>query len=58
MGNPPRASAGLGVPRLLGDAVATADAGLCGGAHRRAVFRYEQRLRSMTSSAKRTRGTR
>jgi hypothetical protein len=55
MGNPPRAPAASG---LLGDAVAMAEAGLCGGARRCAAFRPEQGLRSTTYSAKRTRGTR
>jgi hypothetical protein len=41
---------------VLGDTVATAEAGLCGGAHRRAVFWPRDRLRSTISSAKRIRG--
>jgi hypothetical protein len=41
---------------VLGDAVVTAEAGLCGGARRRAAFWPKQGLRSTTSSAKRTRG--
>jgi hypothetical protein len=41
---------------VLGDAVATAEVGLCGGARQRAAFWPRDELRSTTSSAKRTRG--
>jgi hypothetical protein len=42
---------------VLGDAVATAEAGLYGGARWRAAFWPRDGLRSTTSSTKRTRGT-
>jgi hypothetical protein len=47
----------LQASEVLGDTVAMAEAGLCGGARRRAAFRPKQGLRFTISSAKRTRGT-